>query len=319
MLDEVVRASERAAALTRQMLAYAGKGQFLVEPLNLSDLVRDIAGLVQATIPKTVQLRLVLEDPLPAIDADGSQLHQLIMNLVINGAEAIGESRIGAVDVTTTVIDIDAVEPVPGLRQGEWRPGRYVSLEVRDNGSGMDEETQARIFDPFFTTKFTGRGLGLAAVLGIVRSHQGMIRVSSAPGAGSVFQVLFPVAKGEAFAQTPEVRREVVRLSGEITVLVVDDEEIVRRTAKETLQSYGCAVVTAENGLGALELLQVLKDRISLVLLDLTMPVMSGEERLRRLRELRPELPVILSSGYNQQDVIRRFEGNPVSGFLQEP
>jgi CheY-like chemotaxis protein len=239
---------------------------------------------------------------------------------VINGAEAIGEVRVGAVHVRTSIVNVDdEYLRQQDFPQGQVKPGECVLLEVQDNGCGMDEETKAKIFDPFFTTKFTGRGLGLAAALGIVRGHKGAVRVTSTPGAGSTFQVLFPVPTVVNAQPSAELAYNAVEFPGNPTVLVVDDEEIVRNTAKLTLQRYGCVVLLAENGQDAVDLFQVLHDQISLVLLDLTMPVMSGEETLHRLHAIRPDVPVILSSGYNQKDVIDRFQTKGLAGFIQKP
>jgi CheY-like chemotaxis protein len=317
LLNDVVRASESAARLTQQMLAYAGKGQFLLKPIHLSELVQEITRLIQASIPRTVQLRLNLARNLPHVEADPNQLQQLIMNLVINGAEAIGEDKIGVVRVTTAVREVDKSEAREGVRQPELEPGRYVVLQVEDSGCGMDESTRSRIFDPFFTTKFLGRGLGLAAALGIVRSHKGAIEVSSAPGEGSTFRVFLPASaaslwKGETaidLEQVPPIK----------TILVVDDEEIVRRTASAALGSHGYDVLVAGNGQEAADIFEIKADEISLVLLDLTMPIMSGEATIQRLRAIRPDVPVILSSGYNEAEAFRRFHANNVAKFIQKP
>jgi PAS domain S-box-containing protein len=321
VLNNVIHASERAADLTRQLLAYAGKGQFIVEPVHLSDLVRHITDLIRSSIPRSVHLLLELDPDIPAVQADAGQLQQLIMNLVINAAEAVGDkgsgaviARTGAQSVDETYIrefEMDAAAGASGLSVG-----RYVYLEVIDTGTGMDEATKARIFDPFFTTKFTGRGLGLAATLGIVRSHKGALSVSSLPGAGSTFRVLFPAVTAEIVVpEEPAEARE--KVSG--TVLVVDDEDVVRRTVKVALEGRGFEVVVAENGREAIELLRKNGDQISLVLLDLTMPVMSGEETLQRLREIRADVPVIISSGYSEAEARRRMGNMGALTFIQKP
>jgi signal transduction histidine kinase len=191
----VILAGQRAADLTRRLLSYSGKGRFVLQPLNLSKLVREMNALVRPAIPKQVRLRLDLDASLPAIQGDPSQLQQLIMNLVINGAEAIG-AKAGTVVVTTGVREVAETNIPRAIPPTDIRPGRYVCLEVRDDGVGMDAETIARIFDPFFTTKLTGRGLGLAAALGIVRGHQGGIQVDSAPGQGATFRVYLPAIDG---------------------------------------------------------------------------------------------------------------------------
>ncbi len=308
-LEQVVTASEKAAHLTRQMLAYAGKGKFLAEPVDLSALIRENANLLRTSVPKSVELTLNLENRLPAIVGDPSQFQQLVMNLLINAAEAIGESRPGLVSVTAKSVYVN-----PG---DEIRPGMYVSLEVRDNGSGMDEETRSKIFDPFFTTKFTGRGLGLAAAQGIVRGHRGTIRVESAPGKGTTFTVLLPASVHETTSAAPELNQSDLR--GEGTVLVVDDEELVRAMSKATLERFGYSVLTAENGQVGVEMFRRHADSITAVLLDMTMPVMSGEESFLLMREIRPDVPIVFSSGYSEPAVIRKFSSQGISAFIQKP
>jgi CheY-like chemotaxis protein/two-component sensor histidine kinase len=300
----------------RQLLAYAGKGRFLIEAVDLSDLVRQIANLLQTSIPKNVQLRLELMDGLPSVEADVTQIQQLIMNLVINGAEAIGDAQ-GTVLITTGVQHVDEEYVASVLVPTQISPGNYVNLQVHDTGTGMTQETVDKIFDPFFTTKFTGRGLGLAAALGIVRGHKGAIKVYSTAGQGTTFKVLFPASEHQATKPTPHVVTE-RSVEGE-TVLVVDDEQIVRRSAKAMLERYGYSVVMAENGREAVELFRVLADKIAMVLLDMTMPVMGGEETFRELKQIRGDVRVVLSSGYNEAEAVRRFTGKGLAGFLQKP
>jgi PAS domain S-box-containing protein len=316
MLRDAISAAETAAHLTKQLLAYAGKGRFVIEPVDLSELIRQIQKLIQTSIPKTVQLRLELQDRLPCVEADLGQLQQLMMNLIINGAEAIGEDKPGAVLVTTGVQHVDDGYIQTALAPSQIQPGTYVTIEVHDTGVGMTDDVIARIFDPFFTTKFTGRGLGLAAVLGIVRGHNGAIKVYSTPGQGTTFKVLFP-ASGNVSSVTPAPEAATAHTAA--TILVVDDEPVVRRTAKSMLERFGYSVVMAENGKEGVELFRVLADKIAVVLLDMTMPVMSGEETFRELRALRPTVRVILSSGYNEVEAVRRFTGKGLAGFLQKP
>jgi PAS domain S-box-containing protein len=315
LLEDVVTASERAADLTRQLLAYAGKGRFIVQPVDISTLIREIANLIQASIPKQAQLRLELEDGLPCIEADATQIQQLVMNLIINGAEAIGD-HVGTVMVTSGVQQVDEyyMKSVPsgyGLS-----PGRFVFLEVQDTGCGMDQETVARIFDPFFTTKLMGRGLGLAAALGIVRGHHGAIKVYSQPGRGSTFKVLFPAQ--EQTAQTGSHAAPYRDLTGTGVVLVVDDEDVVRRTVKTALQRYGYAVLTAANGQDGVDLYRELHDRLTAVVLDMTMPVMGGEEALGHMQSINPNVPVILSSGFNEVEAVQRFAGKGLAAKLKQ-
>ncbi len=244
-LGEIVKAGERAAHLTREMLAYSGKGRFIIQPLNLSDAVLDITNLMRSSIPNRVMVSLDLAPALPLVEADPGQMQQLIMNLVLNAAEAIGD-KMGVVTVRTGERNIDE-RNVGQLGFADLVPGRYVCLEVRDTGCGMDAETQAKIFDPFFTTKFVGRGLGLAAVSGIVRGHNGAIRVASVPGQGSMFEVLLFATKAAEPAQLVPAPAK-IDLRGVGTVLVVDDEDVVLRTAKGALRKAG--LQRAARGIG---------------------------------------------------------------------
>jgi PAS domain S-box-containing protein len=319
-IEAVIAASERAAALARQMLAYSGKGRFVVEQVNLSKRVRDILPLIKASIPSRIELRLNLSEQLPPIDADATQMEQLVMNVIINAAEAIPEDEHGALTVTTGRLFVDAAyaRARPGA-MSELKPGAYVLFEVADTGCGMDEATLARIFDPFFTTKFTGRGLGLAAVLGIVRGHQGAVEVQSVLGQGTVFRFLFPEAEAALEATAGEKQTEFADLRGAGEVLVVDDEQIVRDMAKGALERYGYTALVAEDGARGLDVFRRNGQRIRCVVLDLTMPVMGGEETVARLKQIRPDVPIILSSGYNEAQAVQRFKGKGLAGFLQKP
>lgn len=316
-LEAVVNASERAAALTRQLLAYAGKGRFVIERFNLSDLAREITNLLQTSISKTVQLSLELQDELPCIEGDAAQIQQLIMNLVINAAEAVEEGKTETVLITTSLEQVNQAYIDQMAAPNGISPGRYVTLEVRDAGCGMDPATLSRIFDPFFTTKFTGRGLGLAAVMGIVRGHRGALHVDSTPGRGSSFKALFPVSEGPP-ARLERSSRE-KSLAGHGTILVIDDEDAVRQTAKSALESYGYDVIVAENGKEGVDLFHKLNGEVAAVLLDMTMPVMSGEEALMRLKSVRQGVLVVLSSGYDEAEATRRFPGKGLAGFVQKP
>ncbi|MCU1273315.1 MAG: Chemotaxis protein methyltransferase CheR, partial [Bryobacterales bacterium] len=315
-LQDAIEASERAAHLTKQLLAYAGKGRFVIEATDISALVREISALIQSSIPKHVTLRLDLQQPLPLVDADVAQLQQLIMNLVINGAEAIPEHRQGTVLVITRAQEVDA-QYLETLGAAHVVPGNYVAINVHDNGVGMDEATLSKIFDPFFTTKFTGRGLGLAAAGGIVRGHKGALKVFSSPGQGTTFKVLLPV--GAAVRNKPLPQSVHSDLAGRGMVLVVDDEPIVRKIATTSLERYGYTVVTAENGREGVERFRELYSQLKIVILDMTMPVMSGEEALHQMRLINPQVPVVLSSGYNEAEAVGRFAGKGLAGFLQKP
>ncbi len=312
MVQGLMEAAERMSRLSSQMLAYPGRGHFVVEKVDLSRQVVQITSLLLASIPKHVQLRSSLANDLPPIDADISQLQQVIMNLVINAAEAIGASG-GAVDVMTS-IQFVSNELKGNVIRHTVPAGEYIVLTVKDTGCGMDEATCARIFDPFFTTKFTGRGLGLSSVLGIVRGHKGLLTVESTPGVGSTFCVFFPVAQSRPRPQP--VPADVA--GGEGAILVVDDEEIVLRVAQAALPRLGYRVLTAANGEEALRIYSSAPGAVDVVLLDLTMPVMGGEETLRRLIKIKPDVVVVVMSGFQERDVMSRFEGK-VAGFIQKP
>ncbi len=319
ILEDVVVASQRAADLTKQLLAYAGKGRFVVTKINVSLLVREVRHLLQSTLPKHVQLDLDLSEDPVHIEADASQIQQVVMNLMINAAEAIPEDKEGSVQVRTRVEEFGAPGSSGVFGFGELTPGKYVILTVRDNGSGMDEDTKARIFDPFFSTKFTGRGLGLAAVVGIVRGHKGALEVASLPGSGTTFTVMFPAADGQC-AVTVTAKPQAVELTKrDLTVLVIDDEQTVRRIAKNALERQGTQVILAETGREGIELFRKLADKVELVLLDLTMPDLNGEEVLKSLKTIHPGVKVVLSSGFNEVEVIEKFTGKGLAGFLQKP
>jgi PAS domain S-box-containing protein len=313
---EIVRAmidaAERMARLTAQMLAYSGRGHFVVEPVDLSNQVSQITSLINASIPKSVELRLSLAQHLPLIDVDTSQLQQVIMNLVINAAEAI--PREGAVEVRTSVERVGPEELKANVARTAPLPGEYVVMTVKDNGNGMDEGTRARIFDPFFTTKFTGRGLGLSSVLGIVRGHKGLITVQSQPGEGTEVRVYFPIS---AVASRPKtVPASAAKGTG--TVLVVDDEDVVLRISQIILQRLGYSVRKAVNGKEAVEIYRADPYGIDVVLLDMMMPVMGGEEALKRIREIRPDAIVLAMSGFQEREAKQRFGGG-LAGFVQKP
>jgi PAS domain S-box-containing protein len=315
MAKEIVLAAERAAELTRQMLAYSGKGRFLVEVFDLNELIRENLTLLRASLSRSLTVDFDLNSKPCFVEADRTQIHQIVLNLLINASEAIGD-RSGKVSVQVTQVD-RVKERLSPLLHVPVAAGRYAQLVVQDDGCGMSPETLARIFDPFFTTKFTGRGLGLAATLGIVKGHKGEIEVESAPGAGTTFRILLPATA------SPQKKRPAKRLSEPSTaanriILVVDDEEVVRRMATAALESRGFKVLTAGNGTEALETIQARRD-ISLVILDLTMPVMTGEEALPLIQDLDPQLPVVLSSGFGEAEIARRFESRALAGVLQKP
>ena len=316
-VEEIITAARRAADLCRQMLAYSGKGKFVVQLIDLSELVTEMVNLLEVSISKTAVLKLELAPDLPPIEADATQIRQIVMNLLTNASEAIG-SRSGVIAIKTGAIDCTEEYLADTFTDEGLTVGTYVFLEVSDTGCGMSDETLSRIFDPFFSTKFTGRGLGLAAVLGIVRGHHGAIKVYSEVGKGSSFKALFPAISGEAedITSNPSV---IQRWQGSGTVLLVDDEETVRAVGKRMLKKLGFEVLLAAHGREAIEVIKEKGADIVCVLLDLTMPHLDGEETFRQLRSLMPHLPVVLTSGYNEQDVIHRFSGKGLAGFIQKP
>ncbi|HLI83815.1 MAG TPA: PAS domain S-box protein [Bryobacteraceae bacterium] len=313
LLTSALQASERAAMLTRQMLAYAGKGEFVVENVDVSAVVRKTIELVGSSIPNDVQLDLALADELPPVRAGETQVEQVVMNLILNAAEAISE-RSGKIFVRTGAVEIDMAGAAQPYDIGRPEPGQYVSLEVRDTGSGIDPSIRASIFDPFFTTKFTGRGLGLAALSGIVRALKGAVLVDSKPGEGALFRVLLPTGgPAHGLQAVPPAAEQ------RLPILVVDDEEVVRQVAYAILHGRGYEVLLAASGQEALNIVRERNGRIALVLLDMAMPAMPGEEVFRRLKRIHPDIPVVVSSGYTEQEAVRRFGGLGVIGFVQKP
>jgi two-component system, cell cycle sensor histidine kinase and response regulator CckA len=315
-VEKAAAAVERASDLTRQMLAYSGRGHFLVRPTDLNALVRENLPLLAVGVPKSVQLRSVLAESLPAVDADVGQMQQVLMNLVINAAEALGEAG-GTVTVATGVREVGAGDAALWRASGRpLAPGPHVLLEVSDDGPGMDAGTVDRIFEPFFTTKFTGRGLGLAAVLGVVRGHRGALSVESAPGRGTVFRVLLVpsarAAAGGTLGAPPAPGRGT-------TLLLVDDEEAVREMVGEVLESEGIRVLRAGDGAAGVELFRERRAEVDVVLLDLSMPGLSGAQTLRRLREIDPGVRVVLSSGYDREEARGRLGAGAPDGFIQKP
>jgi len=316
-LAQIETASRRAADLCRQMLAYAGRGRFVVERIDLNRIIEEMGHLLEVSISKKVVLRYNFFSPLPPVEGDTAQLCQVIMNLITNASDAIGEHS-GVISVSTGVLHCDREYLRGAPKAEEAGEGLYVFLEVSDTGSGIAEEIRDKIFDPFFSTKFTGRGLGLSAVLGIVRGHKGAIKLYSEPGSGTAFKVLLPAAAGELAPKLAEgTPATEFRATG--TVLVVDDDDTVRTVAKEMLEKAGFRVLTASDGREAIAVFSSQPNEIACILLDLTMPYMDGEETFRELRCIRAAVPVILSSGYSEQEAVNRFAGKGLTGFIQKP
>jgi PAS domain S-box-containing protein len=315
-LESIQKAGQRAADLTRQMLAYSGRGQFVIRNLDLTVQVQEMVHLLEVSIPKNVVLHLDLHPGLPAVSVDASQIQQVIMNLVINAAEAIGDAS-GAITLATGAQKLDEAAMGKMLVGQDAEPGVFVYLEVTDTGCGMDADTLNRIFEPFFTTKFTGRGLGLSAIMGIVRGHKGAMRVYSEVGRGTTFKVLFPT-QGASLERVAHEGQETA-WTGSGVILVVDDDETVRTVARQALELKGFQVMEAEDGRAAVALIRDHGDAVGVVLLDMTMPHMDGETAFREMRHIRPDLRVILSSGYNEMEAMNRFLGKGLKGFIQKP
>jgi CheY-like chemotaxis protein len=316
-LEDIVDASHRAAELTNQMLAYSGKGRFVVGSIDLAQLVADTSRLLEAVISKNARLELDLEK-VPAVEGDATQLRQVVMNLITNGSDALEGGR-GTVRLSTRLVDADS-QMLSRFHFGETlTEGSYVCFEVTDSGSGMDEATVARIFDPFFTTKFTGRGLGLAAALGIVRAHRGAIEVQSQPGLGTTFRLLLPPVVDELGVRPQSAAPAGEGWHGSGLVLVVDDEPPVLRVLKRLLEQGGFDVLTAGSGREALERFPEHAEKIVAVILDMTMPELDGEETFMALRDLDAGVPIILASGYSESEVRSGFAGDGPNGFLQKP
>jgi two-component system, cell cycle sensor histidine kinase and response regulator CckA len=322
-LANALLAGKRAAELTRQMLAYSGRGRFVTAELDLSNLVRGLSDLLKVSISKSVRLELNLASDLPFIHADAAQTQQILMNLVTNASEAIGDKP-GVVAVSTSVRECDASFLAETRTSNKPKPGRYVILEVSDTGCGMDDTVRAKLFDPFFTTKFVGRGLGMSAVLGIVQGHHGAIMVSSKPRKGAVISVVLPaIAKMSELNPANEplpfmpLRKPGAPLSG--TVLVADDEPQVRALTELLLKRMGLQVLTAEDGNRAVELFRKHAGEIKFVLLDLTMPNLDGRQALAEIRKISPQVKVVLTSGYESNDALGHYHEHGFDAFLQKP
>lgn len=315
-LQRIVGAAERAAQLCKQMLAFAGRGRFLVEPCQLSSLARDMHALLTSIVPSDARLVLHTNPVLAPVQADPGELRQVLISLVTNAAEALEGRPGGTVTVATDACHLSARELAATKLGASCGEGEYVYIEVSDDGPGIAPEVLPRIFDPFFSTKFMGRGLSLAAVLGIARSHRGTLEVTSELGHGTRVRVFLPAlrAGGVAIGSPPPAARSAVG-----TVLVIDDDEGVRELARLALEDAGATVVTASGGEEALRIYVQQHRHIEAVLLDLTMPGMDGAATLRELRAIEPEVRVVLSSGYPAGDAIERIGLPAVQGFVQKP
>ncbi len=316
-IERIRLAALQAADLAKQLLAYSGRGRFEVLVQGLNDLVEDLKPLLITSIGSRAELEWSPGVDLPAVELDGTQIRQLLMNLVINAADAVGDGP-GHIRVSTGLERCDRACLSETYLDDDLPEGDYVWLEVRDDGCGMDDQTLKRIFDPFFTTKFTGRGLGLAAVVGIVRGHRGALSVDSRPGQGSAFRVLLPVVE-TARAVRSETDQRPIDFRGSGWVLVVDDATGARQVAQAMLERLGFSVEAVGDGSSGLDAFRARPDGFRLVLLDMTMPGLSGVDVLAELRRLRPDAKVVLTSGYHQGEVIDRTTAHAPDAFLQKP
>ncbi len=316
-VEPISTATRRAADLANQMLAYSGKGKFLVRPVDLNNLVKEMTHLLEVSISKSVTSRYDLALDLPQIEADATQIRQVLLNLITNASEAIGDKS-GFITISTGVVKADKALLSEVYLGAALPEGDYVYLDVSDTGVGMDEETKEKVFDPFFSTKFAGRGLGLAVVLGIVRSHKGGIRLTSERGEGTTFKVLLPATEYTAEA-SPRESKAIQSYRGSGYILVVDDEESVRTVTKHMLEEFDFEVLTAKDGREGVRIFCEHAREIQTVLLDMTMPHMSGEETFRQVCQVRSDVPVILMSGFDEQDATKRFTEKGLAGFIQKP
>jgi two-component system, cell cycle sensor histidine kinase and response regulator CckA len=317
-VTDIRQAAIRASELSNQMLAYSGKGHFVVGPLDLNALVQEMGDLLRASISKRATLRYDLAPDLALVLADATQMRQVVMNLITNASDALGD-RDGEITLRTQVVNAQRTRLASTYLDDNLPEGLYVSLQVSDTGQGMSHETQARIFDPFFSTKFTGRGLGLAAVLGIVRGHKGAIHVESKLGQGTTFTILLPVTAEASCEPTlaAQAAPQATPVGG--TILLVDDEEDVRRVTETMLKRTGFGVLAAADGLEAVSILQARNGDVDAVILDMTMPRMNGNETLAALRRIRADIPVLVASGYSEQQAQEHFGNQTPDGFVQKP
>lgn len=317
-IEKIESAAIRAADLCRQMLAYAGRNTLVQSQVNLWQLIDEMVKMLTSAIKKNVSFELDLARDIPEINGDNSQIQQVVMNMIINGAEAIGDAN-GTIRVALNRAAVQPAEGETDFFGGAIPPGQYACLEVTDSGCGMDGEIQKRIFEPFYTTKFTGRGLGMSATLGIIKSHGGALKLSSTPGIGTCFKIYFPLQNAAVPAE-PLLLDHAPSVKGASgTILLVDDEDAIRLVGSALLSAMGFSVLVAANGRDALEIFNTPEIRFDLVLLDLIMPVMGGLETYRKLRKLAPSLPIVICSGYGEENIREEMERDQYTAFIQKP
>ncbi len=317
-IRDIETAGKRAADLVRQILAYSGKGKFINKSIDVNKVIMEMDHLLGVSISKNATLKYNCQENIPFIKGDVTQIRQIVMNLIINASEAIGDNR-GVITVDTGVMWCESNYLIESYLREPLPAGLYTYFDVTDTGSGMDSDTLGKLFDPFFTTKFTGRGLGMAAVLGILRSHHGAIKIYSESGKGTTFKVLFPAVDTAKEADVKIVEEHGESWSMEGVALLVDDERLVREVGGKMLEKLGLTVMYASDGEEAVSIYSEHKDKITFVLLDLTMPRMDGEECFRRIREIDSDAKIIMTSGYNKHNVSRRFTDGGMTGFVHKP
>jgi signal transduction histidine kinase/CheY-like chemotaxis protein len=317
-LKSVIKAARQAGDLCGQMLAYAGKVPIDTQSIELENVVQEIGDLLRASIPSSTSIRYGFDKEVPCIQADAIQIRQVVLNLITNASESIRETG-GEIMLSVRSLECETVDFSKMTLFENLEPGQYVVLTVSDTGSGMDEETRAKLFEPFYTTKFAGRGLGLAAVAGIVRGHRGAIRIESEVDRGSTISVLFPAGTQDAMSRTNPSRLDLSVRKENGKVLLVEDENAARELARIVLERAGIEVVEASDGVEAIAIFQAQPDEFNRVLLDLTMPRMDGVETYSRLRKIRADVQVVLCSGYPEQAAMARFADLGLAGFLKKP
>jgi len=317
-IPEIEKAAERAAALCRQMLAYAGKAMLTQSQINTCMLVDEMVSMLKTTIKQNVVIKSELSTDIPFFIGDDSQIRQVVMNLIINAAEAIGDAE-GEIDVKLSKVEIKAEQPEKDHLGLIIPAGHYIRFEVTDNGCGMDDETKRKIFEPFYTTKFTGRGLGMSAVLGIIKSHNGALQLESRLGHGTIFKVYLPVQIKKNESEEEQQIPASAPWQGSGTILLAEDEAQVKSIAIALLKKLGFKVIDAANGNEALELYQQYAADITLVVTDLGMPIMNGYELFYKLKQLNPKLPIIISSGFGEGDITSKIPREAMAGMINKP
>jgi len=316
ILKDIETGAVQASDLSNQLLAFAGRGRMVLAHLDFASIVKETARLLERALHRSIVVRYSLAENLPGIEGDSTQIRQVVMNLITNAADAIGDKS-GTITIATGMVECDERYLEQVSFSGDLTVGRYVSIEVSDTGCGIPHEIRDKIFDPFFTTKATGKGLGLATVAGIVRSHRGAIKLYSEQGKGTTFRVLFPALAHSVETKVKEKPGQLWQGSG--TVLVVDDEELICRIACQMVRRLGFKVLSAGSAAEALDVFGQHKDEISVVLLDEVMPQGDGSEVFAAIKSVKPDVRVILYSGYSQSDVMSRLSLKGLSGFIQKP